>query len=794
MSVAAIGVTGIGAAVRRKEDFRFITGKGQYTDDINRPGQTYIHFVRSPHAHARIKGVDARAATGQPGVIAVLTGSQFAADKIGNLICGWMIHSKDGSPMKMAAHPAIASEKACFVGDPVAVVVAETLAQARDAAEKLKVDYEVLAAVADPAKAQRKDAPLIHEVAPNNTIYQWHLGDSKAVEQAFRSAKHVTKLDLVNNRLVPNAMEPRAAIGDYDAGSESFTLWNTSQNPHVARLVISAFIGMAPEHKLRVIAPDVGGGFGSKIFIYPEEVVCLWASRKVGRPVKWVADRSEAFLADAHGRDHVTHAELALDADGRIAAMRVKTIANIGAYMSTFSSSVPTYLYATLLSGQYDIPQIYCEVDAVYTNTAPVDAYRGAGRPEATFVVERLIEVAARELSLEPAELRRRNFIGKFPHQTPVIMAYDVGDYAASLKKALEIADVKNFGKRKRESERHGKLRGIGFSAYIEACGIAPSQAVGSLGCGVGLWESAEVRVNPTGSIEVLTGCHSHGQGHETTFAQLVAERLGQPIENVSIVHGDTDKVQFGMGTYGSRSGAVGMTAIAKALDKIEAKAKKVASHLLEAAEADIVFRDGKFTVAGTDKSAAWGDVCLNAYIAHKFAGADLEPGLKEGAFHDPTNFTFPAGCHVCEVEIDPDTGATHIASWVAVDDFGTVVNPMIVEGQVHGGIAQGVGQALLEGAVYDGNGQLITGSLMDYTMPRADNLPSFRVETTVTKCPSNPLGVKGCGEAGAIAAPAAVMNAVTDAVGTEHIAMPATAPVVWAAIRKVNAARKAAE
>jgi carbon-monoxide dehydrogenase large subunit len=791
---AGLGPGGMGVSVRRKEDFRFVTGRGQYTDDINRPGQSFIHFVRSPHAHAKIKGIDSRAAAGMPGVLAVLTGAQLASDKIGNLICGWMIHSKDGSPMKMAAHPAIASEKACFVGDPVAVVIAETLAQARDAAEKLKVDYQVLPAVADPAKAQHKGAPLIHDIAPGNTIYQWHLGDPKAVEQAFRTATHVTKLDIINNRLVPNAMEPRAAIGDYDAGSESFTLWNTSQNPHVARLVISAFVGMAPENKLRVIAPDVGGGFGSKIFIYPEEVVCLWASRKVGRPVKWVCDRSEAFLADAHGRDHVTHAELALGPGGKIAAMRVKTIANIGAYMSTFSSSVPTYLYATLLSGQYDIANIYCEVDAVYTNTAPVDAYRGAGRPEATFVVERLLEVGARELGLEPAELRRRNFIGTFPHQTPVIMAYDAGDYQASLDKALEMADVKNFGKRKRESERHGKLRGIGLSAYIEACGIAPSQAVGSLGCGVGLWESAEVRVNPTGSVEVLTGCHSHGQGHETTFAQLVAGRLGQPIENVSIVHGDTDKVQFGMGTYGSRSGAVGMTAIVKALDKIEAKAKKVASHLLEAAEADIVFQDGKFTVAGTDKSAAWGDVTLHAYIAHKFTGAELEPGLKEGAFHDPTNFTFPAGCHICEVEIDPDTGATQIASWVAVDDFGMVVNPMIVEGQVHGGIAQGVGQALLEGAIYDDNGQLVTGSLMDYTMPRADNLPSFRVDTTVTRCPSNPLGIKGCGEAGAIAAPAAVMNAITDAVGTEDIAMPATSAAVWAAIRKVNAARKAAE
>jgi carbon-monoxide dehydrogenase large subunit len=788
-----MGPEGIGASVRRKEDFRFVTGKGQYTDDINRPGQAYIHFLRSPHAHARIKAIDVKAAAGMPGVLAVLTGSELAADKIGNLICGWMIHSKDGSPMKMAPHPAIAKDKACFVGDPVVAVVAETAAQARDAGEKLKVDYEVLPAVADPAKAQKKGAPRIHEVAPNNTIYQWQLGDAGAVAQAFKAAKHITSIDLINNRLVPNAMEPRAAIGEYDAGGGSFTLWNTTQNPHVARLVISAFVGMAPEHKLRVIAGDVGGGFGSKIFIYPEEVVCLWASKKVGRPVKWVAERSESFLADAHGRDHVTHAELALDANGKISALRAKTIANIGAYMSTFSSSVPTYLYATLLSGQYAIPHIHCEVDAVYTNTAPVDAYRGAGRPEATFVVERLIEVSARALGIAPAELRRRNFVGKFPHQTPVIMAYDAGDYRASLDKALALADVKNFARRKSESESRGRLRGLGFSAYIEACGIAPSQAVGSLGCGVGLWESAEVRVNPTGSIEVLTGCHSHGQGHETTFAQLVAERLGQPIDNVSIVHGDTDKVQFGMGTYGSRSGAVGMTAIAKALDKILAKAKKVASHMLEASENDIVFKDGKFTVAGTDKSAAWGEVTLNAYVAHKFSGADLEPGLKESAFHDPTNFTFPAGCHVCEVEIDPETGLANIMNWVAVDDFGVVVNPMIVEGQVHGGIAQGIGQALLEGAIYDGEAQLVTGSLMDYTMPRADDLPSFTVDTTVTRCPSNPLGIKGCGEAGAIAAPAAVMNAITDAIGSEDVAMPATPQEVWAAIRKAQAGRKAA-
>ncbi|HEY2530083.1 MAG TPA: xanthine dehydrogenase family protein molybdopterin-binding subunit [Xanthobacteraceae bacterium] len=778
-----MSVTGIGAAVRRKEDHRFVTGKGHYTDDINRPGQAFAYFVRSPHAHATIKSIDATAAATMPGVLTVLSGAELAADKIGNLICGWMIHSKDGSPMKMAAHPALANGKACHVGDPVAVVVAETLAQARDAAEKVGIDYGLLPAVADPAAAQKPGAPQIHDVAANNTIYQWHLGDAAATDAAFTSAAHVTKLDIVNNRLVPNAMEPRAAIGDYDSGSGTFTLWNTTQNPHVARLVIAAFVGMAPEHKLRVIAPDVGGGFGSKIFIYPEEVVALWASKRIGRPVKWVADRSEAFVADAHGRDHVTHAEMAFDAEGKIVALRAKTIANLGAYMSTFSSSVPTYLYATLLSGQYEIPQIYCEVDAVYTNTVPVDAYRGAGRPEAAFVVERLIEVGARELNQDPAELRRRNFIKRFPHQTPVIMNYDTGDYNASLKKAMELADYKGFGKRKREAARHGKLRGIGFSAYIEACGIAPSQAVGSLGAGVGLWESAEVRVNPTGSVEVLTGCHAHGQGHETTFAQLVSERLGIPIDNVAVIHGDTDKVQFGMGTYGSRSGAVGMSALVKALDKVEAKAKKVAAHLLEAAEADIEFKDGKFAVAGTDKSVAWGDVALNAYIAHKFSGQELEPGLKEGAFYDPTNFTFPAGCHICEVEVDSETGNTEIVAWTAVDDFGIVINPMIVEGQVHGGIAQGVGQALCEGAVYDQDGQLVTGSFMDYCMPRADHLPELKVDTTVTKCPSNPLGIKGCGEAGAIAAPAAVINAITDAIGSEDVAMPATPQTVWAAL-----------
>lgn len=783
--------TGIGAPVRRKEDQRFVTGKGRYTDDLSRPGQTFAYFVRSPHAHAVIRGIDTSAARAMPGVLAILTGDDLAADKVGGLICGWMIHSKDGSPMKAGPHPALAQGKVRYVGDHVAVVVAETYAQAKDAAEAVAVDYGVLPAVVEGVAAQKKGAPQIHDVADDNTVFRWHLGDKAATDAAFARASHVTKIDLVNNRLVPNPIEPRAAIGDYDSGTDSYTLYTTSQNPHVARLVLSAFIGIAPEHKLRVVAPDVGGGFGSKIFIYAEETICVWAAKRVGRPVKWTSDRTEAFLSDAHGRDHATYAELAIDAAGKIIALRAQTVANLGAYLSTFASSVPTYLYAPLLSGQYDIPAIYCEVDGVYTNTAPVDAYRGAGRPEATFVVERLVEVAARELGMDPAKFRKKNYIKKFPHQTPVIMTYDAGDYHASMNKALEAADYAGFAKRKRESARRGKLRGIGFSSYIEACGIAPSQAVGSLGAGVGLWESAEVRVNPTGSVEVLTGSHSHGQGHETTFAQLVSDRLGISIDQVTIVHGDTDKVQFGMGTYGSRSGAVGMSAIAKAIDKVIAKGKKVAAYVMEASEGDIEFKDGKFSVAGTDKSVGFGDIALQAYIAHKFSGQDLEPGLKEGAFYDPTNFTFPAGVHICEVEVDPETGVTRVERWTAVDDFGIVINPMIVEGQVHGGIAQGVGQALLEGAVYDKSGQLVTASYMDYTMPRAIDLPSFEVGMTVTPCPSNPLGIKGCGEAGAIAAPAAVINAITDAVGHEDVAMPATPQVVWRAAQR--AVRRAA-
>lgn len=782
-----MGVEGIGASVARKEDKRFLTGKGRYTDDMSVPGMKYAFFVRSPHAHAKIKSIDMSAAKDMPGVIGILEGKQLQADAIGNIICGWMIHSKDGSPMKMGAWRPLAHETVRYVSDAVAIVVADSLGEARDAAEAVVVDYDVLPAVTQAVKALEAGQPQLHPEAPNNLIFDWQLGDADAADKAIAEAAHVTEMKIHNNRLAPNPMEPRATLGIYDSAEDHYTCYTTSQNPHVARLVMSAFYNVAPENKLRVIAPDVGGGFGSKIYIYPEEIVCLWASKKTGVPVKWTCDRTEAFLTDAHGRDHVSTVKMAFDKDNRIIGLKVDTIANLGAYMSLFSSAVPTYLYATLLSGQYAIPAIHANVRTVYTNTVPVDAYRGAGRPEATYLLERTMETAARELGVSPAELRRKNFIRAFPYQTPVIMNYDAGNYEASLEAAMASADWNGFAARKAEAARRGKKRGIGMSCYIEACGIAPSAAVGSLGAGVGLWESAEVRVNAVGTIEVMTGSHSHGQGHETTFAQLIADRFGIPIDNVNIVHGDTDKVQMGMGTYGSRSGAVGMSAVVKALDKVEAKAKKIAAHLMEADESDIVIENGELKVAGTDKVLPWFQVALAAYTAHNLPPG-MEPGLKEGAFYDPSNFTFPAGCYICEVEVDPETGTTEIIQFVAADDFGNIINPMIVEGQVHGGIAQGIGQALLENVHYDPqNGQLITASYMDYAMPRADDLPSFKLSHQNTPCPSNPLGIKGCGEAGAIGSPPALMNAITDAIGNNNLTMPATPQKVWSALNAVN-------
>ncbi|RVU33877.1 xanthine dehydrogenase family protein molybdopterin-binding subunit [Hwanghaeella grinnelliae] len=782
--------TGIGASVKRLEDYRFLTGRGTYTDDINQPGQTHAYILRSPHAHATINSIDTSAAAAAPGVVAIFTGADM---EVGSLPCGWQIHNKDGSPMAEPGHPPLAQGKVRHVGDQVAVVIAETLAQARSAAELIEVDYSELPAVVDMNKALA-GGTLVHDDVADNLCYDWELGDEGEVDKAIAGAHHVTEIDIVNNRLIPNAMEPRAAIGSFDRATGEYTLYTTSQNPHVIRLLMGAFVLQIPEHKLRIVAPDVGGGFGSKIYHYAEEAIVTWAAPKVGRPIKWTADRSESFITDAHGRDHITNVKLALDESGKFLALKVNTKANMGAYLSTFATCVPTYLYATLLAGVYTTPVIYAGVKAIFTNTTPVDAYRGAGRPEASYLIERVVDRAAREMGIPQDEIRRKNFIPRdaFPYQTPVALEYDSGDYEATLNSAMKNADVDGFAARKAASEAKGKLRGLGYSTYVEACGIAPSAVVGSLGARAGLFESANVRVNPTGSVTIFTGSHSHGQGHETTFAQLVSETLGLPLDQVEISHGDTNKVAFGMGTYGSRSLAVGGEAMMKAMNKIIDKSKKIAAHVLEAAEADIEFKDGKFTVAGTDKEMTFGEVALTAYVPHNFPHDTLEPGLEEQAFYDPMNFTYPGGCHIVEVEVDPDTGVVKVDRVTASDDVGRVINPMIVAGQTHGGLAQGIGQALLEGCIYDDNGQLLTGSYMDYTMPRADDLPNFSTSNEVTLCAHNSLGVKGVGETGAIGSPPAVINAIVDALsglGVTDISMPATPQKVWQAIQGAKAA-----
>ena len=778
---------GIGASVQRKEDKKFLTGKGRYTDDINRPGQTHAYFVRSDVAHANIKSIDTKAASAASGVVAVYTGEDVAADGIGGPICGWVVPCRDGSPTKEPPHPILANGKVRYVGDHVAVVIAETLAQAKSAAELVEVEFEELPAVVDLESAS--SSAEIHKEVPDNCYFDWELGDEASTDKALESASRVIKLQVKNNRLVPNAMEPRAALAEYDDISESYTLHTTSQNPQLTRLVIAAFMFQIPESKLRVVAPDVGGGFGSKIYVYAEEAVCTWASKKINRPIKWTADRTQAFLSDAHGRDHINNVQLALDDNNKIVGLRVDTICNLGSYLSAFAVSVPTYLHGTLLSGVYDIPAIYTNVKGMATTTAPVDAYRGAGRPEATYLLERTMDAAAREVGMDPTEFRRLNFIPKdaFPYQTQVALQYDTGDYEPQLDQAMEMIDYKNFENRRAEAAKRGMYRGIGVSTYIEACGIAPSAVAGALGSRVGLYESASVRVDPTGTITVFTGAHSHGQGHATTFAQIVSEKLGVPLANVDLIHGDSEKNSFGMGTYGSRSLAVGGAALVKALDKVIEKSKKIAAHLMEASVEDVEFNEGKFAIAGTDKEKAFGEIALAAYVPHNYPHETLEPGLEESAFYDPLNFTYPSGAHIAEVEIDPATGVVKVVDWAACDDFGNLINPMIVEGQVHGGIAQGIGQALLENAHYDENGQLLTASYMDYCMPRADDLPSFKVGYTNTPCTHNDLGVKGCGEAGAIASPPAIINAVIDALsplGVTDMSMPATPQKVWKAIQ----------
>ena len=783
---------GIGASSKRREDVRFLTGTGNYTDDMNLHGQVHAVFARSNVAHGRIKSVDTSAAEAMEGVLAVFTGEDFA--EVGGNPAGWYIESRDGTAMKEPKRPVLAHGKVRHVGDAYAAVIAGTREQAEAAAEAIEADIEDLPAVVNMDRALDGSDGFVHDEIGTNEVFDWGwIEDNRAaVDEAIRTAPHVTTLELVNNRCIPNALEPRASLATYNPGSDEYTLHTTSQNPHLTRLLISAFVLGIPENKLTVVAPDVGGGFGSKIYHYGEEALVLAAAKKLKRPVKWTATRSESFMTDAHGRDHETRIELACEKDGTFIAVRTETKANVGAYLSNFATVTPTFLHGTLMAGNYTVPNVYVNVKAVMTNTAPVDAYRGAGRPEATYSLERVIDKAARELGIDPIAIRRRNFVkpDQFPYTTPVALQYDTGDYDALMDKLEEIAEVSGFEARRTESERNGKLRGLGINSYIEACGIAPSNLVGQLGARVGLYDAATVRVNATGNLSVMVGAHSHGQGHETAFAQVVAEMLGIDAGMIDIVHGDSSKIPFGMGTYGSRSLAVCGSAMVRATEKVINKARKIAAHMMEASEADIEFRDGAFSVAGTDKSVAWGEVALKAYIPHDFPLEDIEPGLEETAFYDPANFTYPAGAYACEVEVDPETGKVTVERFAAADDFGNVINPMIVSGQVHGGLAQGIGQALLEGAVYDEDGQLLSASYMDYTMPRADDLPFYDIDHSCqTPCTHNPLGVKGCGEAGAIGSPPAVVNAVVDALqragrDVTHIDMPLTPARVWAAMQ----------
>jgi len=782
----------IGKSVKRVEDKRFITGQGKYTDDIKLEGMTHGCFVRSPYAHATVNSINTEAASKMPGVVKILIGADIP-EAIAGVPCGWQVNFKNGDTMKEPPHPLLVRKKVRHVGDGVAFVIAETRAQAKDAAEAVDVDYDIHEAVTCPKKATESGAAQVHEDAPGNLCFDWELGNPKdEVAAAMASAAHVCELDFSNQRVVPNAIEPRSAIGHYDTAYDKYTLYTSTQNPHLVRLLMCAFVLGIPEHKVRVVGPDVGGGFGSKIFHYAEEAIVTWASKEVGRPIKWTADRSESFLTDAHGRDHVTNAKMGFDADGKIVALQAYTYANLGAYLSTFAPAVPTYLHGTLLQGLYTTPKINVDVQASFTHTCAVDAYRGAGRPEATYLLERLMDLAALEMNMDPAELRFKNFIPAFDgvkqegYATQVALQYDSGNYEPVLERALEMVGYEAFRKEQAE-QTNGKLLGIGFSTYIEACGIAPSAVVGSLGARAGLFEVAQVRVQPTGKVNVYTGSHSHGQGHETTFAQIVAEKMGISIDDVEIIHGDSDSVAFGMGTYGSRSLAVGGSAIVKSIDKVLEKGAKIAAHLLEASADDLEFAEGKWTVKGTDKSVGFGDVSLTAYVPHNYPEG-LEPGLDFNAFYDPANFTYPFGAHVAIVEIDKETGEVKLKRFIAVDDVGNVINPMIVDGQIHGGLAQGIGQAMHEGTVYDDTGQLINGSYMDYCMPRADDLPSFEIDRTVTPCPHNPLGVKGAGEAGAIGSTPAVVNAVIDALWkggfkVKDVPMPLTPERVWTAM-----------
>jgi len=776
-----------GARVKRREDPRLVAGRATYTDDVRLAGLLHAAIVRSPHAHARIVGVDTSAARQTPGVVAVFTGADLAG-KVGPLPCAWLIPNAE---LKTPPHPAMATDRVRYVGDAVAVVVAEDRYSARDGADRVLVDYEPLPLVTTAEQAVRSDAPLLHEQAPQNIAFRWKVAGGDAAS-AFTQADVIVAQRFVNQRLIPNAMETRGAVADYHRNTGDLTLWVTSQNPHIHRVILSGVLGI-PEHHLRVISPEVGGGFGSKIFVYPDEAIVAFCSKELGRPVKWVEDRRENYLVTAHGRDHVTDVELALRRDGTLLGLRGRTYANLGAYLSTAAPGVPTILHGLMLSGAYALPAIDYEVIGVFTNTAPVDAYRGAGRPEATYLIERLMDLAARELGLDPVEIRRRNFIRKeqFPYTVVTGITYDSGDYEQALETALRMLDYPAWRERQRRGAGDGKLIGIGVSTYVEICGLGPSPVAGAVGFQGGLWGSAVIRVHPTGKVNVFIGEKPHGQGEETTFAQVVSDELGVPIDDVQVIYGDTAVTPMGWGTYGSRTTPVGAAACVVAARKIIEKGRKIAAHLLEAPEADIRFEAGRFFVEGAPARAkTFQEVTLQAYLAWNLPPG-LEPGLEASAFYDPPNFTYPFGTHLCTVEVDPETGGVAITNYIAVDDCGRAINPLIVDGQVHGGITQGVAQALWEAAVYNDQGQLVTGTMMDYAVPKASQVPLFVTARTETPSPHHPLGVKGVGETGTIASTPAVVNAVVDALapfGVRHLEMPVTPERVWAAIREARA------
>ena len=770
-----MGQFGVGQPVRRKEDVRLLTGGGRFLDDISMTDEAHAFILRSPHAHANIRAIDTSAAQDAPGVVAVLTGADVEADGVGGIICLAPVESKDGREMPQPPHPLLARGRVRCVGDGLAMVIADSSAQAKDAAERIVVDYEPLPAVIGTADAATDGAPQVWDEAPNNTAFDWELGDKAAVDAAFAAAAQVSTIDLVNQRLVVNSIEPRGAMGQYDASTGLYTLHTPTQMPHMAREVLAGPVLHVELDKLRVVSTDVGGGFGMKVFVYVEQALVLWAAAKVGRPVKWQSERAEAFLCDTQGRDQVTHAELALDGDGKFLALRVSSTANLGAYLSNFSPMIVTAAGNPMLTGLYAIPAAHVEVKGVFTNTVLVDAYRGAGRPEASYIIERLVDTAARDAGLSPDEIRRRNFVSPemIPYTTPLGITYDSGHFVQNMEDAAATADWADFEARRKQSAAHGKLRGIGIGAYAEIAGEGPD-------------EGAEVIFEDDGTVTVLIGTMTNGQGHATSYSQVLEDILGLPFESINIVQGDTARIATGGGTGGSRSMIHGGVALKHAADKIIEKGRKIAAHMLEAAEADVEFADGSFTIIGTDRRLSVAEVAVAARDQANLPEG-LEPGLDAEARSEVEAPSYPNGCHICEVEIDPDTGACQVVNYTVADDFGRVVNPLLVEGQVHGGVAQGAGQALLEACIYDPeNGQLMTGSFMDYALPRADTLPTINFEFNEVLCATNPLGIKGAGEAGTVGALAAVINAVVDALsglGVRHIEMPATPERIWQAI-----------